>query len=122
MKRALVVDDDRHVASALRRMLVRAGYEVETSHCGEDALSRLMNVRPDVVISDFSMPGMNGIQVLAEVRARLPSAARVLLSGYVPRDLRPCDAVQYSLTKPWTEREFLEVMRQTTGGPLAKTG
>lgn len=114
MKRALVVDDDPNVASALRRTLVRAGYEVETSSTGEEALSRLHQVRPDVVISDFNMPGMNGVQVLSEVRARYPSAGRVLISGYVTSGLRPGDAVQHSLAKPWNERQLLELMKAAT--------
>ena len=55
--RVLVVDDERHVLSALRRVLVRNGYEVVVEDDPGDALNRLERFHPDVVISDFRMPG-----------------------------------------------------------------
>jgi DNA-binding NtrC family response regulator len=53
----LVVDDDRELLRALERTLKNAGYEVRAVECGEDAMSSLADGLPDVVLSDFLLPG-----------------------------------------------------------------
>ena len=73
--RVLVVDDVRLVLTSLRRLLERAGFEVEAAESGADALALLGRTEVDVVLSDFMMPGMNGIELLREVAAKWPRAA-----------------------------------------------
>ncbi len=59
----LVVDDDHAVAEAIERSLRRSGFEVSVAHRGTDALAIARQQRPDLVILDIMMPGMDGIEV-----------------------------------------------------------
>jgi two-component system response regulator MprA len=65
----LVVDDDRRLRRALRRVLVSQGFEVETAEDGETALSRLRERPFDLVVLDVMMPGLDGVEVCEKLRA-----------------------------------------------------
>ncbi len=66
--RLLVVDDSGTVLSVLRRMLKQAGVHVATASSGEDALNSILAQRPDVILLDIVMPGMDGFSVLRSLR------------------------------------------------------
>jgi DNA-binding response OmpR family regulator len=75
MQNILVIDDDPAITSALRRGLSYEGFAVATANSGEAGLSAARDQLPDVVILDWIMPGMNGLDVLARLRnadAHLP--------------------------------------------------
>ncbi|MEX8193888.1 HD domain-containing phosphohydrolase [Comamonas guangdongensis] len=114
--RILCVDDEPHIAAALRRLLRGAGHAVHLASSGEEALALLEAESIDLVISDMRMPGMDGAQLLARVRERWPAVGRVLLTGYA--DLQSTIAainaahVYRYLTKPWDDRELLTVVQQ----------
>jgi two-component system, OmpR family, alkaline phosphatase synthesis response regulator PhoP len=67
--RILVVEDQRDLALGLRANLEVEGYEVDVAETGEDALRLAADRRPDVVILDIMLPGMDGYEVLARLRA-----------------------------------------------------
>jgi putative nucleotidyltransferase with HDIG domain len=81
MGRILIVDDEPGVLRSLQRSLVKNGWQVETASSGELALARLGDVNPDVVISDYGMPGMTGDALLEEVQQRAPETVGILLTG-----------------------------------------
>ncbi|KAB2903087.1 MAG: response regulator [Burkholderiaceae bacterium] len=114
--RILCVDDEPHIAAALRRLLRGAGHAVRVAGSGEEALALLEAESADLVISDMRMPGMDGAQLLARIRDRWPAVARVLLTGYA--DLQSTIAainaahVYRYLTKPWDDQELLTVVQQ----------
>jgi two-component system, NtrC family, response regulator HydG len=68
--RILVVDDDAAARAALTGLLGSEGYQVDTAADGQAALERLVELPPDVIVTDLDMPGMNGMQLLTELRAR----------------------------------------------------
>lgn len=78
----LVVDDDGIVRDALRALLTRAGHSVELAADGDAGLAAFGRLRPDLVILDRNLPGMNGSKVFASIRAAAPAAAIIILSGY----------------------------------------
>ncbi len=86
MPKVLVVDDEKEITAALRRLLKRSGFEVATACSGEEALSALESFNPDLVLSDFRMPGMNGAALLSEVKRRKPMVLRLIISGYADLD------------------------------------
>jgi len=79
--RVLVVDDDDGVRRTMARVLRVAGYDVEAAENGAVALSLLGGSRFDVVVSDISMPGMDGIRLLREIRGRDAHVQVMLMTG-----------------------------------------
>jgi CheY-like chemotaxis protein len=65
----LVVDDDEFTCDAISRLLNRMGYQTACAHSGEAALGMLADVRPDVIVLDWMMPQMDGLEVLRKLRA-----------------------------------------------------
>ena len=65
----LVVDDDEPTGDALRRLLGKMGYTAQWASSGDAALASLQNTLPDLIVLDWMMPGMNGMEVLRRLRA-----------------------------------------------------
>ncbi len=80
--RVLVVDDEEQFAQALSERLRIREYEVATCLSGEDALKRVKDYNIDVVILDVLMPGMDGIEVLREIKKMKPLTEVILLTGH----------------------------------------
>lgn len=83
LPRVLVVDDERLVVAAMQRIL-RSVAEVTTAASAEEALTLLEQQSFDGVLSDFDMPGHNGLWLLSEVARRWPNTRRVLQSADPP--------------------------------------
>ncbi len=81
--RVLVVDDEKKILRAVERLFFEDKYDVMTASSAKDGLSILSDVMPVwVVISDYRMPEMNGIEFLKHVNRRWPDVVKVILSGY----------------------------------------
>jgi CheY-like chemotaxis protein len=65
----LVVDDDEFTCDAIQRLLTRMGYTTACAQSGADALHLLEAVQPDVIVLDWMMPEMDGLEVLSRLRA-----------------------------------------------------
>jgi len=117
MLRVVVVDDEPAVGRALGRLLTARGVDVRVCTGGPQALALLEVAPADVVLSDFTMPGMNGIELLSEVRRRWPATRRVLVSALVealtPEQLAACGPCVL-VKKPFDEAELLAALE---GGP-----
>src|SRR6266436_9015263 len=68
----LIVDDEKLIQSTLRGVLEDEGYRVTSAGTGEEALARLIDDAPDLVFLDIWMPGMDGLEALAEMKHRRP--------------------------------------------------
>ena len=79
--RILVVDDDESVRGVFSLILQKEGYEVTAASNGFDALLKLKEVVPDVIISDLNMPEMSGFEFLSVVRRRFPKISVIASSG-----------------------------------------
>ena|SRR5687767_14973855 len=104
--RILVVDDEPLVCESVAMLLAHDGHDVETAGSGEEALSKQSSGQYDVVITDFSMPGMKGDELSAELKLRAPSLPVIMLTAFPP-PTRPV-TIDLVLTKPF----FLETLRQ----------
>lgn len=113
--RLLVVDDDADMLRLLSMRLQAAGYRVATAASAESALAQLELERPQLVISDVRLPGLDGLALFDEVHRRHPSLPVILLTahGTIP------DAVEATrrgvftyLTKPYDSKELLERITQ----------
>jgi len=67
--RVLVVDDEPQIRRIMRTALTGAGYEIDDAKTGEEALEKIREFRPDLVLLDINMPGMGGLAACREIRA-----------------------------------------------------
>lgn len=77
-----VVDDDRSIRFVLRKALERAGIPSRAFERAEDVLEALREERPDVLVSDIRMPGMDGTSLLEEVKHRQPTLPVIIMTAY----------------------------------------
>ena len=125
MHRILLIDDEPGVLGALNRLLrhtplVVSGQEsplkVEAFASAREALARAAEIGFDLVISDYRMPEMNGVEVLKRLRALQPDCARVILSGYT--DLNGLIGainearIDRFVAKPWNDFELTSALAQ----------
>ena len=82
MRKILVVDDDPVIGKSFDRVLTRKGYAVINAANGEEALTKLATESYDAVFTDIRMPGMSGIEVAEQVRARRPWTPVVIITGF----------------------------------------
>jgi response regulator RpfG family c-di-GMP phosphodiesterase len=80
-QRVLVVDDEELMRAVVRERLEMAGYHVEEAASGEEALDKLGDGRYSVLLTDLSMPGMDGIALLGEWSRRSPETAGIVMSA-----------------------------------------
>lgn len=105
MHRIMLVDDEENVLSALRRSLAPLRCEMEAFTQPRQALARAGEMAFDLVISDYRMPGMDGVTLVRELKKMQPHLVAIMLSGF--SDLRSImDAINEAqvyryLTKPW---------------------
>ena len=88
MPRILLVDDDPVVRELLAEELSALGYGVAQAGHAAAAL-RLLVPTPDVLVTDFSMPGMDGLELIGEVHRRLPGLPAILVTGYAGDEMSP---------------------------------
>lgn len=82
MERILFVDDDANLLAAYQRQL-RHHFSMETALSGLEGLEKIKNNGPfAVIVSDYRMPGMDGVHFLAEAKEKTPDSVRILLTGY----------------------------------------
>lgn len=115
--KVLVVDDDRLMCWSLKRALMRAGYAVSVTNSGEEASEILQKNSFDLVITDFKMSGINGLELLQEVRKSCPLAKSILMTAF-GSDAIEQQAKQYGagyVTKPFQVNEFVEYVHRLSG-------
>ena len=109
--KVLVVDDEPDFCEVLRDFLGSKGYEVAIALSGEEALPAYMQERPDVVLLDIQMPGMNGLETLRELKALDPGAnvimVTVIADNEIAKQAMTEGAFDY-ITKP-VDRDYLEL-------------
>ncbi len=107
--RILIVDDEEIVRESLSAWLEKDGYTLATSPDGENAIERIRKERWSILLVDLKMPGIDGLQVLAEARAVQPDAATVIMTAYATVDTAVAamkiGAYDY-LTKPFDPEEL----------------
>jgi PAS domain S-box-containing protein len=106
--RILLVDDDADVRSIAAAMLHDAGYEVDEAPSGAAALDALERAdsRPELVLADIAMPGINGVEFAAIVRRTWPALPVLLMTGYAGSDLLRKSAEHEVLRKPFQAAEL----------------
>jgi CheY-like chemotaxis protein len=85
-RRILIVDDNRDIAHGLARLLHRRGHAVSVAHDGPSALEEAADSRPDAFLLDLGLPGMDGYELVRELKARgFSDAIFIAVSGYAQK-------------------------------------
>lgn len=105
----MVVDDEPMLRQAVKLLLEHDGEHVETVKSGEAALAALAQDTYDLVITDFSMPGMQGDELVARIRQILPAQRIIMATAFVEEFrvfAQPCGNVDAVLLKPFSYKEL----------------
>ncbi len=107
----LIVDDEPNVLKSLKRLLIDTDYRILTAESGEKGLKILAENEIQVVISDYRMPGMAGVEFLNEVKGKYPDTIRMILSGYadvaaVVEAINEGHIYKF-IAKPWNDQEIM---------------
>lgn len=112
----LVVDDEEEVLKALRRTVEHEGWAVTTAGGPEQALELIETQEFAVVVSDYRMPKIDGVELLVRVREKWPETERVLLTAYadegaLERGINDAGISRF-MRKPWKRDVLVSVLRQ----------
>jgi DNA-binding response OmpR family regulator/two-component sensor histidine kinase len=112
----LLVDDDEDVLRSISGVLTAIGYRVRTARTSAEALTLFEQQRPDLVVLDFAMPGVNGVDMARQVRAMYPDQALLLMTGHAEfEQLEEAAGGVPLLRKPFRESELSLAVRRSLG-------
>lgn len=132
--RILVVDDNVDAADSLEQLLKRAGHAVRAMHGGLESVDAARNYKPDVMLLDIALPGLNGYQIAERLRSTPETKGIVLIAttGYgqdEDRQRAMQSGFDHHVTKPIDSHALGEILSaiadktsSTTAPPLADTG
>ena len=116
--RVLIVDDEQTILSCLREMF-GLDYTIFTAPDAREALAILEREPMDVIVSDYNMPGMDGLSLLIEVKRRYPTLIRVLMTAYADMQLviRAMNEgeIHRFIAKPYKSFEFRRILEECLG-------
>jgi DNA-binding NarL/FixJ family response regulator len=125
--RVSIVEDNNRVRSSLARLIeLSDGFQCVSEHAtGEDAVAGLPNAKPDVVLMDINLPGMNGVSCVRQIKPLLPDTQIVMLTVYENTDLI-FQALSAGASGYWLKQtppaDLLTAVREVHGGGSPMTG
>ena len=117
--KVLVVDDNNDLRIVVSKMLSRLGYEVSSADSGENGLSIFLKNKFDVVLSDYEMPGMDGVAFACSVKNSSPRTPVVIMTG-TGREIvfsRNSTSVDEVISKPFSLASIDETIKDLLGKP-----
>jgi len=109
----LIVDDEKTVCNSCRKILTQVGYKVDVASSGEEAIDKIKGNGFDVVITDWKMPKMDGLEVTRRVKQEKPEMTVIVITGY-PSVENTVEAIRSGasdfVTKPFTPEELSDAM------------
>ena len=120
-RRVLIVDDEPNIVLSLEFLLRQQGYEVSVARDGEEALAAASRLRPDLVVLDVMLPGLDGFEVCRRLRER-PEAAglKILLLTARGRDVDRVlgleEGADAYVSKPFSTRELMKTVAELLEG------
>lgn len=114
-----MVDDEPYVCDALKMLLTIDGHEVVTANAGTEALDLYNKGQFDLMITDYSMPGMKGDELAAEVKSRNPQQPIIMITAFVEKlsgEDSPLANVNELVAKPFRLEEIKRAMARVLNG------
>lgn len=120
-KRVLLIEDEPNITAALRFLLVRDGFAVDTHSDGTTAVQAVADKAPDIVILDVMLPGRSGYDVLQDLRASeatrsLPVLMLTARGQQKDREMAEAFGASRFMTKPFSNAEILSSVRELLAG------
>ncbi|MEM1073615.1 MAG: response regulator [Pseudomonadota bacterium] len=115
-KHVLLVEDETNIIEAMRFLLSREGWQVDTHENGADATEVIRSLKPDLVVLDVMLPGRNGFEILEDLRrdtetANLPVLMLTARGQSRDREMAEKAGVSRFMTKPFSNSEVLTAVR-----------
>lgn len=111
----LVVDDNAGVRRLLLEVFKDEGYFVEMASSGSEALQKISDKTPLLILLDVKMPGMSGMDVLYELKIHAPDVSVVMITAYSELDMvlkaKKCGLIQHYISKPFKLEELRGLVR-----------
>ncbi len=109
MQTILVVDDEIPIREVTKLHLEYLGYNVVLAENGKVALDKLKEISIDIIVTDISMPIMNGLELIIKVKESFSKIKIIVMTGYT----KPVIDVPY-LSKPFTSKELKQVLQNVS--------
>jgi CheY-like chemotaxis protein len=119
-EKILVVDDNKVILTVVSKMLFLLGYEVSSADSAEKGLNVFRKSSFDIVLSDYDMPGMDGVAFACSVKKCSPRTPVVIMTGSGRESVffRKSSAVDDVISKPFTLAEIDETIQNVAGKTL----
>ena len=119
-KRVLLVEDEPNIVEAIRFLLSRDGFQVDTHSDGQSALDAVARKSPDLIILDVMLPNRSGYEILQDLRAQqatrnLPVLMLTARGQKHDRDMAAQHGASAFMTKPFSNSEILDTVRGLIG-------
>ena len=119
-KKMLIVDDEETLTYSLYQsfILAKRDYEVVTADSGEEAAEKLKSKDFDLVITDISMPGMSGLELLAAIKDQYPNIEVIIMTAYGSPEKKEeamNSGAKYYVEKPFEIKEMKQLVMNVLG-------
>ena len=118
MSKVLVVDDAAFMRMRVAKLLTESGYEVEEAENGQDAVDKYQNIKPDMVLMDITMPIMDGLTAVAEIK-RVDANAIIVMCSALGQQNTVLSAIKAGakdfIVKPYQPDKILATVKRFIG-------
>ena len=120
--KVLIADDEPNIVVSLEFLMDQSGYDVDVAHDGEEALARVMDFHPDLVLLDVMLPSLSGFEVCRRIRENPAwNRTKILMLSAKGRELDVSKGMALGadayITKPFSTRELVERVRGLLAAP-----
>ena len=125
-KKLLLCDDEIFILKAAEFKLKKAGYEVHLAYDGEEGFRKFQTLQPDMIITDYQMPRLNGLELIARIREKTTATSLpiILLTAKGLEFNRSELILKHDLaavmSKPFSPRELVQYVERTIGPAVAR--
>lgn len=123
----LIVDDEAHIRHVVKLKLVKAGFDVITAEDGEEALDLAMKQQPDLIITDYQMPFMSGLELCIELKQHprtcsIPALMLTARGFSIPSEVLQKTNIISVISKPFSPRDILARVGEVVGAATSGLG